>query len=198
MFYWLQRSRIPWTHGRKRNNETKPDKVKSIKEAAKPETKTQLRSFLGLAGYYRKFIPDFAAIGCPLTDWTRKGEPNKVRWGGPQETAFKTLENKLSDSPILHLPDLTKTLILRSDVSDKSIGVVLLQDHAGKVFPVANASKKLTNTQRAYSVMEKECLAIIWTIHRFEPFFFFFFVRTRVCSPDRSSSVIMPEEVQDC
>ena len=98
----------------------KQDKVKSIKEAARPETKTQLRSFLGLAGYYRKFIPDFAAIGCPLTDRTKKGEPNKVRWGVPQEIAFKTLKNKLSDSPILHLPDLTKTFILRSDAQIKA------------------------------------------------------------------------------
>ena len=150
----------------------KPDKVKSIKEAARPETKTQLRSFLGLAGYYRKLIPDFAAIGCPLTDRTKKGEPNKVRWGVPQEIAFKTLKNKLSDSPILHLPDLTKTFILRSDASDKGIGAVLLQEHAGEVFPVAYASKKLTNAQRAYSVMEKECLAIIWAIRRFEPFLY--------------------------
>ena len=150
----------------------KPEKIEAIMGASRPETKTQLRSFMGLAGYYRKFIPDFAAIGCPLTDQTKKGEPKKVRWGKPQEIAFKTLKNKLADSPILHLPDLTKTFILRSDASEYGIGAVLLQEHDGEVFPVAYASKKLKDAQRAYSVMEKECLAIVWAIQRFEPFLY--------------------------
>ena len=149
----------------------KPEKIEAIMGASRPETKTQLRSFMGLAGYYRKFIPDFAAIGCPLTDRTKKGEPNKVRWGKPQEIAFKTLKNKLADSPILHLPDLTKTFILRSDASEYGIGAVLLQEHDGEVFPVAYASKKLKGAQRAYSVMEKECLAIVWAINALNHFY---------------------------
>ena len=150
----------------------KPDKVEAIQNAVRPETKTQLRSFLGLAGYYRKFIPDFSAIACPLTDCTKKGEPNKIRWGNPQEEAFKALKCKLASSPILHLPHLQKTFILRSDASDKGIGAVLLQEHAGEKFPVAYISKKLTKCQRAYSVMEKECLAIIWAILRFQAFLY--------------------------
>ena len=150
----------------------KPHKIEAIQQAERPETKTQLRSFLGLAGYYRKFIPDFAAISCPLTDCTKKGEPNKIRWGNAQEEAFRTLKKKLAQSPILHLPDLEKTFILRSDASEIGIGAVLLQEYYGEVFPVAYASKKLTKCQRAYSVMEKECLAIIWAILRFQPFLY--------------------------
>lgn len=150
----------------------KPEKVEAIRKAVRPETKTQLRSFLGLAGYYRKFIPDFAAIACPLTDCTRKGEPNKIRWGQEQEKAFQTLKSKLTNSPILHLPDLTKPFILRSDASENGIGSVLLQEHMGEKFPVGYASKKLSKCQKAYSVMEKECLAIVWAIQRFEPYLY--------------------------
>lgn len=150
----------------------KPDKIEAILNAARPETKTQLRSFLGLAGYYRRFIPDFSAIACPLTDCTKKGEPNRIRWDQPQEESFRTLKGKLTNSPILHLPDLAKMFILRSDASENGIGAVLLQEHSGEKFPVAYVSKKLTKCQKAYSVMEKECLAIIWAVQRFEPFLY--------------------------
>ena len=150
----------------------KPRKIEAIQNAARPETKTQIRSFLGLAGYYRKFIPDFAAIASPLTDSTRKGEPNKIKWGKPQEESFRTLKTKLSNSPILHLPDLEKSFILRSDASNDGMGAVLLQEYNEQKFPVAYASKKLTRCQRAYSVMEKECLAIIWAIQRFQPYLY--------------------------
>ena len=107
-----------------------------------------------------------------MTDCTKKGEPNKIRWGKPQQEAFRTLKTKLSNSPILHLPDLEKVFILRSDASDSGIGAVLLQEYSGEKFPVAYASKKLTKAQKAYSVMEKECLAIIWAIQRFQPYLY--------------------------
>ena len=85
---------------------------------------------------------------------------------------IRTLKTKLSNSPILHLPDLEKSFILRSDASNDGIGAVLLQEYDGQKFPVAYASKKLTRCQRAYSVMEKECLAIIWAIQRFQPYLY--------------------------
>ena len=150
----------------------KPHKIEAIQNAERPKTKTQLRSFLGLAGYYRKFIPDFAAIACPLTDRTKKGESNKIRWEKPQAESFNTLKSKLACSPILHLPDLERTFILRSDASDRGIGAVLMQEFSGEKFPIAYASKKLTNAQMAYSVMEKECLAIVWAVLRFQPFLY--------------------------
>ena len=150
----------------------KPDKVEAIKEAARPETKTQLRSFLGLTGYYRKFIPNFASVAIPLTDKTRKGEPNKIQWQQSQEQAFKTLKKRVTSAPILHLPDLSKTFILRSDASERGLGAVLLQEENGEKFPIAYASKKLSKCQSRYSVMEKECLAIIWAVQRFEPFLY--------------------------
>ncbi|KAJ8050799.1 hypothetical protein HOLleu_04137 [Holothuria leucospilota] len=148
----------------------KPDKVEAIKQAKRPLTKTQLRSFLGLAGYYRRFIPNFAAVACPLTDCTKKGKPNKIVWEDSQEKAFRALKYKLTTQPILHLPNLQKEFILRSDASEIGVGAVLLQEDEGEYFPVAFASKKLNKAQRAYSVIEKECFAIVWGVQKFETF----------------------------
>ena len=80
-----------------------PDKLDKIKNAPRPETKKELRSVLGLAGYYRRFIANFAAIAVPLTDRTKSNEPNRIKWEECQELAFTTLKNKLTSEPILHL-----------------------------------------------------------------------------------------------
>jgi hypothetical protein len=70
-----------------------PEKVRVIKEVPRPETKRQLRSFLGLLGFYRKFVPNFSSLALPLTDLTKKGAPNKLVWKGAQETAFCNLKH---------------------------------------------------------------------------------------------------------
>ena len=98
--------------------------------------------------------------------------PNKIEWEESQDLSFQTLKSKLSNAPILHLPDLNKQFILRTDASDTGVGAVLLQEHDGEVFPVAFASKKLTKGQRSYSVMERECLAVIWAVQKFEPYLY--------------------------
>ena len=137
----------------------KTKKINKIKDAEEPTTKKQVRSFLGLANYYRKFIPNFATIAAPLTDLTKKGMPNKVVWGPAQERAFKTLRDLLTSSPILRLPDLSRQFILRTDASDIGVGAVLLQQYEDGTFPVAYASKKLLKREQNYSVIERECLA---------------------------------------
>lgn len=149
-----------------------PSKLEAIREAPRPQTKTQLRSLLGLLNYYRSFIPNFAAIASPLTDKTKKGEPNKVIWKESQEVAFKTLKGKLTQAPILHLPDISRQFILRTDASDVGIGAVLLQEFDDEKFPIAFASKKLNKAQRNYSVMEKESLAIVWGVQKFESYLY--------------------------
>ncbi|XP_071503098.1 uncharacterized protein [Diadema antillarum] len=148
------------------------DKVKAVKNAPRPRTKKQLRSFLGLVGYYRRFIPNFAAIAAPLTDRTKKGEPTVIRWGDAEEMAFNTLKKKLEKEPILHLPDLDAPFILRTDASDIGLGAILLQERDGRKFPVAYASRKLLPREQRYSVMERECLAIIWATQKFEAYLF--------------------------
>ena len=127
---------------------------------------------MGLAGYYRKFIANFAAIACPLTDKTKSKEPNKIEWSDNQELSFQTLKERLTSSPILRLPDIEKPFVLRTDASNSGIGAVLLQEHDGNVFPVAFASKKLLPREVNYSVMEKECLAVVWAIKKFQRYLY--------------------------
>ena len=124
--------------------------MKKIKDAPRPSTKKQVRSFMGLAGYYRDFIPNFAAIAAPLSDLTRKGQPNKVEWGEAQEKAYQTIKSYLTSEPILRLPDPAKTYFLRTDASNNGIGAVLTQWHDEKLFPVCYASKKLYGESRDF------------------------------------------------
>ena len=148
------------------------DKIEAIVKAPRPQTKKQLRSFLGLAGYYRKFVPNFSAIAVPLTDRTKKKLPNIVQWEEPQELAFQTLKAALANAPILHLPDVEKPFILRTDASGTGIGGVLMQEVGNQKFPVAYASKKLLPREKNYSTIEKECLAVVWAVQKFEPYLY--------------------------
>ena len=146
----------------------KPDKLKKIRDAPRPETKKQVRSFIWLCSYYRKFIPDFAAIAAPLTDRTKSREPSKVLWTESRKLAFCTLKSHLTKGPILCLPDFSRQFTLRTDAYDIGIGAVLLQSHDDNKLPVAYASKKLLPRERAYSAMERECLALVWGINKFQ------------------------------
>ncbi|XP_069108942.1 uncharacterized protein [Argopecten irradians] len=149
-----------------------PDKVRAILEADRPVTKKQVRSFLGLAGFYRKFIPNFAVTAVPLTDLTKKGMPNHIIWEDPQERAFETLKKMLATSPILKLPDLEEEFILQTDASDYGIGAILLQKEEDHLLPVAYASRKLKDSERAYAVVEKECLAVVWAVQKFQKYLY--------------------------
>ena len=81
------------------------DKVQAVRDAPRPTTKRQMKSFLGLAGFYRRFIPNFSSIASPLTDLTKRDRPNSIRdWRDQHEKAFQTLKNRLTSSPILRLP----------------------------------------------------------------------------------------------
>ena len=150
----------------------RPEKLKAIQEISRPQTKRELRSFLGTTNYYRKFIPNYSAIAAPLTDRTKNAEPNKIRWETSQENAFTTLKEKLSNSPILHLPNLSQDFILRTDASNIGLGAILLQTIEDERFPVAYASRKLLQREKAYSTIERECLAVVWAIRKFEPYLY--------------------------
>ena len=149
-----------------------PEKVISIQNCKRPVTKKQVRSFIGLIGYYRRFIPNFSSISAPLTDLTKKGLPTKVRWQEEQEVAFQSLIALLSKSPILCLPEFSKEFIVRTDASDIGIGAVLLQEHDGSKFPIFYASKKLSEREKAYAVVEKECLALVWAVQKFQSYLY--------------------------
>lgn len=148
------------------------EKIESLKNSPIPQTKKQVRSFLGLAGFYRKFIPNFSAIAIPLSDLTKKGQPNKVKWSNSAQLAFDTLKQLLCARPILKLPDFTEKFILRTDASEDGIGAVLLQTENEEKLPVAYASRKLKNSEKSYAVIEKECLAVVWGIQKFHQYLY--------------------------
>ncbi|KAK6177726.1 hypothetical protein SNE40_015771 [Patella caerulea] len=131
------------------------NKIESIKQAEPPKTKKQLQSFLGLVGYYRQFVPNFSAVAVPLTDLTRKGQPNKLEWGNAQNAAFISLKQVLSNSPVLRLPDFTKTFILRTDASGTGLLGILLQEFEDGKFPLAYASKKFLPRETRSLLLKK-------------------------------------------
>ena len=149
-----------------------PDKIKAVEEAPRPVTKCQVRSFLGLVGFYRKFIPNFAQIAAALTDTTRKGQPNKVIWDESKENALRSLKRALVSSPILKLPNFAAQFILQTDASEYGIGSVLLQEENDLNMPIAYASRKLKASERNYSVIEKECLSIVWSVQKFSRYLY--------------------------
>ena len=106
------------------------------------------------------------------SDLTKKGKPNKVDWSDAAETAYRNLKMKVIQKPILRLPDQSKPYVVRTDASDIGLGAVLMQETDGKLFPVSFASKKLNTTQQKYSVIEKECLALVWAVKKYQPYLY--------------------------
>ena len=146
-------------------------KIQAISDFTPPTTKKGVRSFLGITGYYRKFIPHYATIATPLTDLTRKSQPNKVVWTPDCAESFQKLKNALCSVPILQSPNFDEKFILQTDASDRGIGAVLSQlDEDGMDHPVSYFSRKLLPREEKYATIEKECLAIKLGIHAFRTY----------------------------
>lgn len=151
----------------------RPDtaKVIAIREFPTPQSKKDVRSFLGITGYYRKFIPDYSSIAAPLSDLTKKKSPNRVLWSSECDIAFNKLKAALCSPHVLWTPDFEKTFILQMDASERGVGAVLSQlDDEGRDRPVAYFSKKLLPRETKYSTIEKECLAIKLGIQNFHTY----------------------------
>lgn len=146
--------------------------LEKIEAATRPTTKKEVRSFLGLTGYYRDFVPNYSEVSAPLTDLTRKRAPNKLAWETCHQEAFDKLRHFLSAQPILRSPDLEQPFVLRTDASSTSLGAVLLQRHDGVLHPVAYASRKLQPREARYSTIEREGLALVWAIQKFHVFLY--------------------------
>lgn len=112
-----------------------PHKIEAVVNWPRPTTVTEVRSFLGLAGYYRRFVEGFSTIAMPLTQLTRKGVP--FEWTAPHEDAFQELKRRLVEAPILTVPSGRGGFVVYSDSSKNGLGCVLMQN--GKV--VAYASR---------------------------------------------------------
>ncbi|GJU14727.1 putative reverse transcriptase domain-containing protein, partial [Tanacetum coccineum] len=135
-----------------------PAKIESIKDWASPKTPTEIHQFLGLAGYYRRFIEGFSKIAKSMTKLTQKKV--KFDWGDKQEAAFQLLKEKLCSAPILALPEGAENFIVYCDASHKGLGVVLMQNE--KV--IAYASRQLKIHEKNYTTHDLELGAVVFAL----------------------------------
>lgn len=147
-----------------------PQKIEAIRKFPIPKTSKQIKSFLGLLGYYRRFIKDFAKITKPFTNCLKKGM--KIEHSEEFIRTFEHCKNLLMNEPILQFPDFTKPFILTTDASNFAIGAVLSQGKIGNDLPVAYASRTLNPAEANYSTIQKELLAIVWAVAHFRPYLF--------------------------
>jgi hypothetical protein len=136
-----------------------PTKIQVIKDWPVPANVSQLRSFLGMAGYYRSYVPQYSRVVSDLTSLT--GNSQEWVWHDAQQRAFDEAKRLLCSTPILIIPDQELPFVIRADASDFAVGAVLEQDQGRGPQPVAYLSKKLNSAQCNYTVYEKELFAIV-------------------------------------
>jgi transposase InsO family protein len=146
------------------------DKIRAVKEFPTPKNVHDVKSFLGLCSYYRRFIRDFCHRARPL-QVLLKGD-SKFHWGRDQEEAFDDLKEALISDPVLGLYDENSPTEIHTDASGYGIGAVLTQVQNGEEKVIAYASRSLTKAEKNYSTTERECLAAVWAINKFRPYLF--------------------------
>ena len=150
----------------------RPDesKVSAVRNFPIPQDLTQLRYFLGLIGYYRRFIKDFSMHAEHLYRLSKKNIP--FAWSNEQEQAFNYMKKTLISFPIIQFPDFSMPFYIRSDASDKGFGAILEQIHNGTEVVVAYASKAITSSQSNWSTIEKDTFAIVWSVKYFRHYLY--------------------------
>ena len=143
---------------------TEPSKIKAVEEWPTPTDAKEVRRFLGLAGYYRRFVRGFGIIARPLFNLLKNGVP--FVWTDNTNQAFCLLKQQMMTAPVLALPDFTKTFTIEMDACNKGIGAVLQQEG----HPIAFMSKSLSPRYQGLSTYEKEYLAIVVPIDQWRPY----------------------------
>ena len=145
---------------------TLDDKIHAISQFPTPASADDIRSFIGLAGFYRQFIRDFSKIASPLTSLLKKNAA--FVWSDDQENAFITLKEALCQAPILAFPDWERDFTVCTDASNVGLGAVLMQsDDSGRHRAIAFASRILNKAEQNYSVTHREALAVVWALRHF-------------------------------
>ena len=145
-----------------------PEKTEEVRKMARPTKKKELRAFLGLAQYYRKFVLGFSHVAAPLYELLKLHAA--FDWEDRHEQAFTALKEALATNHMLAYPDPNKPFTLYTDASDVGVGAVLAQEHDGVEKVVQYLSRKLDNTERKYGATEKECLGVVWAIEKCRPY----------------------------
>ncbi len=145
---------------------TDRSKVNAIRDWPVPTSATEVRQFLGAAGFYRRFVRGFSDIAAPMTDLTH----NDVvfEWKQKHQHAFDTIKQALTSAPVLAAPDTTKPFVVMTDASGFAVGACLMQDHGQGLQPVAYLSHRMCPAETRYAVHEQECLAIIHALKEWE------------------------------
>ncbi|UYV64979.1 hypothetical protein LAZ67_3002638, partial [Cordylochernes scorpioides] len=153
-------------------NGIRPDqeKIRAVRDFATPRSLKEVRSFLGLSSYYRRFIPNYAHVAQPLNDHLKKD--SAFNWNQEEQNAFEALKSALISEPALGHFDYSSPTEIHTDASNYGIGAVLVQIQKGKERAIAYASRTLNKAEKNYSTTERECLAIIWAINKFRPYVF--------------------------
>ncbi|GJT60682.1 ty3-gypsy retrotransposon protein [Tanacetum coccineum] len=143
--------------------EMDPKKIDAVKDWPVPTNQRQVRGFLGLAGYYRRFIKDYATVVAPLTSLLQK---HGFQWGEMEQKVFDDLKSRMSSAPILGLPNFDEMFVVETDASDVGIGVVLLQN--GR--PLSYFSRKLGPRMRIAATYQKELFAIVEAVYKWRQY----------------------------
>ena len=145
-----------------------PTLLMAIRGIGTPKNATEVRSFLGLAGYYRRYVKNFAAIAGPLHTLTRKDAV--FHWSPECQQAFDRLKTLLTTSPITAFPDFNLPFWLYTDASTTGLGAILAQVQEGKERIICCASRSLEQAEKAYPATNLECLVIVWAVAKFRPY----------------------------
>jgi hypothetical protein len=137
------------------------DKVQAVQDWPAPRNAGDVRSFLGLAGYYRRFVEGFSRLAAPLHELTHTADGQVFEWKAEHQSAFDTLKRGLKGAPVLALPDPDQPYVLNTDASDFATGAVLQQDQGRGLQPIAYLSHKMSPAETRYPTHDKEMLAII-------------------------------------
>ena len=148
--------------------EVQPEKTKAVNNWPVPTNLSELRSFLGLAAYYRRFICGYSIIAAPLYLLMRKGQ--RFHWTNDQQHAFVELKKRLTSAPVLASPRTTGTYYLDTDASDYGLGIVLSQEQEGQERVLSYASRSLNQAEKNYSITRKELLAVVFGLKKFRPY----------------------------
>ena len=149
------------------------EKLKTVRDWPVPETVSQVRSFLGFANFFRRFVPHYAEIAAPLDEVT--GKNVQFSWNDGRQNSFDKLKTALLNPPVLKLADTSRPFEVYTDASDLAIGAVLMQSDDQGNHPIAYASRKLTAAEKNYTITERETLAVVfalksWRLYLFKHF----------------------------
>ena len=147
-----------------------PEKIRAVKSFPIPKNKKNIKQFLGLVGYYRRFIPDMAKISKPLTRLLKADAP--FVWDNDVQSTFENLRDTICSEPLLQFPDFNRPFLVTTDASNYAVGAVLSQGQIGKDLPIAYASRTLNSAETNYSTIEKELLAVVFAVDHFRPYLY--------------------------